>query len=824
MENRKYPSSIRNKVLRILEHLGDCILAALFCLSLVYAMTTSLLFEYSPYILYGLIFALLIIFSGMFFNKITRIISLASIFLFILSAVLYLYKTNGLEEFLEKTGMFIEWIRNYTSIGAPLISSYALILTIIICAAVSLPAYFFIISRFNFFVVLFGGVYLFVIQWIAEFFVSYQSFYIFLFVITIYYFRYIYLKSSSGETAERTSMLLFSIFMLPLCGLILYIVMSLPVSEKPIEWPWLDNKVITAINSVKNKFTYQTFDRFSIEYVGFDDGDGKLGGNVKSDSTPVLMVKTPKRVYLKGAEKDFYDGTSWKSSSEQNKPLLPFSFESIDTSSPYLDTLEMEVGLFVSTGDPHVLDMLTEEININIQFLNLKTPSIFIPVKITDIRHNDNDSVEIFHNGNGILFTNDYMGKGFEYTIKMRSVDLNDEMVKDLLKRSRIGFLKEVRKMRQRYRVSPYSSYVQKMDSVYKRNGKSVLLTDELISALQDNADRIYSRYLQIPDTLPERVRQLAYAISFSAENSYEAVKSIESFLSSNFHYTLTPESMPEGRDFVDWFLFDSKEGYCTYYASAMTILTRCIGIPARYVEGYTLPPKQNSDGTYTVTNEQAHAWVEVYLEGFGWLPFEPTSAYNSSGSGAVSSNPANYNNQYDESTETLPRDNKSDSRESYSENQPAVTNTSVESKIKLNILTILLFVFVALLFALSAIISINFLRRRARLRKYYNALPRESILLMYGHMLAVLSSHGLGLQPSETPVEYSNRIEGCLFPKSSLKRITDIFLKARYAKSEINESDKFEVYSFYKFFPDQIKKIIGNKKFWIYKNILGKL
>ena len=833
MISKKYTgmqsNSIKNKVLKILEHLGDCVLAALFCLSMVYAMTTSLLFEYSPLLLYGVIFALLIIFSLMFFSKTARIISLASIFIFALSVAIYLYRINGLEEFIESSGVFLEWIRNYTSVGAPLISSYAMILTFLICIAVSLPAYFFIISKFNFFVVLLGGVYLFVIQWIADIFVSYQSFYMFLFVIIIYYFRYIYLKSSSGETADRTSVLLFSIFLLPLCGLILYIVMSLPVSEKPIEWPWLDDKVLAAINSVKNRFSYQTFDRFSIDYVGFDDGDNKLGGSVNSDGTPVLKVKTPKRIYLKGSEKDIYDGSSWKSSSEENKLLLPYAYESVDTSSPYLDTLEMEIGLFLFTGDPYVLDMHTEEINIDIQFLNLKTPCIFAPVKIIGIECNDSSPVSIFHNGNGILYTGDYMSKGFEYTIKMRSVDLNDDAVKALLEKSHRGLIeKEARKLRQRYKYSPYSSYTRKIEIdnyAFRRNGKTFLLNDEIISALQENSDRIYSRYLQIPDTLPDRVKQLAYSLTINAENGYEAVRSIENYLSStNFRYTLTPEPMTEDRDFVDWFLFESREGYCTYYATAMAILTRCIGIPARYVEGYTLPSEQNSDGTYTVTNEQAHAWVEVYFEGFGWLPFEPTPGYNTYSSGPVSSDRTNLNNQHNDPTVTLPSNNDSNSTDSFSENQPAVTNIPAENHIKLNILTLSLFVLAFLLFVLSGIIFINFLRRRTRLRNIYNALPRQSVLLMYGHILDLLSLQGFVLQPGETPLEYSDRIEGCLFPKSSLKRITDIFLEARYGKSDMHESVKFEVFSFYKFFLNDIKRKFGNKKYWIYKNILGKL
>ncbi len=103
-------------------------------------------------------------------------------------------------------------------------------------------------------------------------------------------------------------------------------------------------------------------------------------------------------------------------------------------------------------------------------------------------------------------------------------------------------------------------------------------------------------------------------------------------YLSTNFPYNLDVRSTPRNRDFVDYFLFEQKEGYCTYFASALTIMARCVGIPARYVEGYILPPKpsEKQSNLYNVTNNQAHAWTEVYFEGYGWLPFEATSPFRS--------------------------------------------------------------------------------------------------------------------------------------------------------------------------------------------------
>ncbi|MEG2702003.1 MAG: transglutaminase-like domain-containing protein, partial [Clostridia bacterium] len=83
------------------------------------------------------------------------------------------------------------------------------------------------------------------------------------------------------------------------------------------------------------------------------------------------------------------------------------------------------------------------------------------------------------------------------------------------------------------------------------------------------------------------------------------------------YRYSLTPASPPENQDFVTYFLYVGKEGYCTYFASAMTVLCRMADLPARYVEGFLAQP--TGDGSAYVTGLDAHAWTEVYFEGFGW-------------------------------------------------------------------------------------------------------------------------------------------------------------------------------------------------------------
>lgn len=129
----------------------------------------------------------------------------------------------------------------------------------------------------------------------------------------------------------------------------------------------------------------------------------------------------------------------------------------------------------------------------------------------------------------------------------------------------------------------------------------------------------------QLPPTLPARVRQLAREVASGGRTPYEKVRALEQHLMWGYQYTLQPPSSWPN-DFVDHFLFVSKRGFCQHFASAMVVMCRCLGFPARMVGGF-LPGEEDKDDPdlYTVREKDAHAWVEVYFTGAGWVSFDPT-------------------------------------------------------------------------------------------------------------------------------------------------------------------------------------------------------
>src|SRR5436309_1613013 len=137
--------------------------------------------------------------------------------------------------------------------------------------------------------------------------------------------------------------------------------------------------------------------------------------------------------------------------------------------------------------------------------------------------------------------------------------------------------------------------------------------------------DYIRQKYLQLPSTLPQRVRDLAHKVAGEQTDPYDKAETIESFLRTTYRYAPTVRAPPAGRDPVDFFLFDLKEDFCEYFASSMVVMLRELGVPARVVEGYTAGTLDPTTGKFQVKELDAHSWVEVYFPQYGWIEFEPT-------------------------------------------------------------------------------------------------------------------------------------------------------------------------------------------------------
>ena len=164
-------------------------------------------------------------------------------------------------------------------------------------------------------------------------------------------------------------------------------------------------------------------------------------------------------------------------------------------------------------------------------------------------------------------------------------------------------------------------------DDIYEVTGlASTASPDDLRAASTQYPDWVTSRYLQLPDTITDRTRSLANELVAGQPTVFDAATAVEQYVRSTIAYREDIDAPPAGQDVVDYVLFDSLEGYCEYYASAMAVLLRAEGIPTRVVGGYYPAPYDADAGGNLYREKNAHLWVEVFFPGFGWIPFEPTA------------------------------------------------------------------------------------------------------------------------------------------------------------------------------------------------------
>ncbi|MBW3537187.1 MAG: DUF3488 and transglutaminase-like domain-containing protein [Actinobacteria bacterium] len=136
----------------------------------------------------------------------------------------------------------------------------------------------------------------------------------------------------------------------------------------------------------------------------------------------------------------------------------------------------------------------------------------------------------------------------------------------------------------------------------------------------------IAERYLQLPEDVSQRVVELAHSVTADAPTTYDKVRALEAWMGANTTYTLDIPPLPRGADAVDQYLFEDKQGFCEQIGSALVVMLRSLGVPARLAVGYAAGTRNPFTGMYEVRASDAHSWAEVWFPGVGWQGFDPTA------------------------------------------------------------------------------------------------------------------------------------------------------------------------------------------------------
>jgi transglutaminase-like putative cysteine protease len=289
------------------------------------------------------------------------------------------------------------------------------------------------------------------------------------------------------------------------------------------------------------------------------------------------------------------------------------------------------------------------------------------------------------------------------------------------------------------------------------------------------------------------RIHNLAVDIvtKAGATNPYDKAAAIQNYLrdSTNYKYKLDPQPIPTGRDRLAYFLFNSKEGYCEFFASAMGDMLRSLGVPTRLVNGFGPGSFDGATQTYIVRGEDAHTWVESYFPGYGWIPFEPTAdgVYQPVTRGTNGSNPCLRDENCDVPGGVVggiggvptptgdPRGVRDPNNVGVS--QPGFKFSIPDAGTLTTIVGVLLAV-ILLLFAAAA----RYLRPR-------------TVMGVWKRMIALSELAGAKRQPGETPFELGRRLQE-RFPEASdpVDALTGGFAVAAYAPPEVAASVRSSV------------------------------
>jgi len=198
-------------------------------------------------------------------------------------------------------------------------------------------------------------------------------------------------------------------------------------------------------------------------------------------------------------------------------------------------------------------------------------------------------------------------------------------------------------------------SYEPERGRIYLNTGKRPLTSVQVhyqpqkytaaqLTAITARANaELTETYTQLPEDLPKRIKPLSQKLTKTQTTEYGRVHAILTYLKNNhrFEYTkIDTPTTPAKRDYVDYFLFTSRRGYCDNFSTAMVVMLRTLGIPTRWAHGFSggTRGKKAGDGQYhyQILNSDAHSWAEVYFAGIGWVPFDPTPGYQNPGTKAA--------------------------------------------------------------------------------------------------------------------------------------------------------------------------------------------
>ncbi|MFY9396087.1 MAG: transglutaminase-like domain-containing protein [Saccharofermentanales bacterium] len=392
------------------------------------------------------------------------------------------------------------------------------------------------------------------------------------------------IKLSSGETSRR-NWAAFVAFLL-MCFIVLSHV-ALPTDF--FHNKWLDDQIASMVGKKHGRGDQALgYKEFSLKEFGYYPLERRIGGAARPTNTPFLRIHTDGRpLWLKGTAYQIYTEQGWIS--EGMNPNWRFGHQANqEAQSKYIGVPNVNEEDYMKLVLRRTRVSITPEQDQQVVFQSGR-PRLYS-------RNNDKRAFNAYFNTSGHLYLDSLIPENGYSSVGQSFNVLHLRTSEEI---TRFGELYDI-------------AYGQPSQRLTKEDRALYL-------ALPDLPD-LESRVMEFDETLHRYIYKRVNAISDA-----DIIALIRETLSSRMTYTLRAATPKEGEEFVGWFLRE-KKGYCTFFATAVTVLAREAKIPARYVEGFLVPATEPGTAKRQVlTGLNAHAWAEVWIEGAGWIPVDAT-------------------------------------------------------------------------------------------------------------------------------------------------------------------------------------------------------
>ena len=401
-----------------------------------------------------------------------------------------------------------------------------------------------------------------------------------------------------GDTDPKKHLVFVSPFFL----LLFTGVFLLKAPDTPYGWDFVGSiagHIKDGIHILEETFFSQGSWDSASPQIGFSDRGEFADSLTRSDYTAMtidLRTGTDPQLYLAGKRFDTFDGQHWEKQDQSTADLQ--GFDTLETLSAVLD---YENILYPED--------LMQRASVNVSYKGLRSTCIFTLPKL--IPGHGVKGMDPMRSGGDLEAAGGKRARQ-DYDLIYYRLNRENDAFLELLNTPHTVTEQSWNNAREQCGLEDPSSYTYEEYLAYHK-----ALSDQYLSEI----------------TLSPQLQAQMDAVMEGADTDYEKLLRIEEML-RGFRYTDQPGALPktitDASAFLDYFILEKQEGYCTYYATAFVLLARSCGIPARYMQGFRVPTGMASHAKAEVLSSFAHAWPEAYIENVGWVTFEPTGAYPS--------------------------------------------------------------------------------------------------------------------------------------------------------------------------------------------------